>query len=131
MSKKMILIASALLIIGLVLFVVTMACVGWDFTKLGTVTFESSTHTVTEDFNSVSIDTDTADITFALSSDGSCRVECYEDSKIKHFVCVENGTLKIQSNNEKKWYDYIGFSFKSSKILSTFFIIDEVLLFSQ
>lgn len=116
MSKKIIIIACLLLVIGLLIFIVTMSANGWDFKAFGTVKYSQILHTALDEFDSIEINEDTADIEFSLSSDDRCIVDCYEDIKMKHSVYVENGTLKINVVNEKKWYDYIGFSFKSPKI---------------
>lgn len=116
MSKKIIFIALSLLVIGLLIFVIVMSVNGWNFKALGTVKYSQISHTALYEFTSIEINEDTADIEFALSSDDRCIVDCYEDLKMKHSVFVEQGTLKINVINEKKWYDYIGFSFETPKI---------------
>lgn len=116
-AMKIWLIAAAfLVVIGLIMFVVAMFLCEWDFLKLSTSKYETNTRTVTEDFRNISVNTDTADITFALSGDGTCRVECYEDEKEKHSVTVQNDTLVIKTVNEKAWYDYIGINLRSPKL---------------
>lgn len=67
-------------------------------------------------YGNLSMNTDTADIIFALSDDGKCRVECYEEEKAKHSVAVQENTLVIKMIDEKSWYDYIGINFGSPKI---------------
>ena len=114
-TKTWLLIASSLLLVGCALFVCVMSILKWDFTKLSTAKYETNTYEVGEEFDAISIDTDTADIVFALSDDGKCRVECYEDEKTKHSVAVENHTLVV-GTNPKAWYDYIGLGFRSPKI---------------
>ena len=78
--------------------------------------YETNIHDVNEEFNNISIKTDTADIAFVLSDDGTCRVVCYEDAKKSHSVEVQNGTLTVNVVNDKKWYDYIGVNIDSPKI---------------
>ena len=70
--------------------------------------YETNIHKINEEFDNVSIKTDTADIAFVPSNDGMCRVACYEDAKSIHSVEIQNGTLMINVVNNKKWYDYIG-----------------------
>ena len=70
--------------------------------------YETNIHEINEEFDNVSIKTDTADIAFVPSNDGTCRVSCYEDAKSIHSVEIQNGTLMINVVNNKKWYDYIG-----------------------
>ena len=78
--------------------------------------YETNIHKINEEFDNVSIKTDTADIAFVPSNDGMCRVACYEDAKIIHSVEIQNGTLMINVVNNKKWYDYIGVNIDSPKI---------------
>ncbi|MBQ8388655.1 MAG: DUF4097 family beta strand repeat protein [Clostridia bacterium] len=108
MAKKIwLIIAAALTVGGLLLFTIVMTVGGWDFAKLGTVELETNTHEITEDFNGISIDTETSDVVFLPSEDGKCRVVCYENVKAKHKVEVVDGVLKIEVNNTRKWTDYI------------------------
>ena len=78
--------------------------------------YETNIHKINEEFDNISIKTDTADIAFVLSDDGMCRVVCYEDAKKSHSVEVQDGTLTVNVVNNKKWYDYIGVNIDSPKI---------------
>lgn len=115
-TKAWLITAASLILIGCILFAGVMSTLGWDFAKLSTVRFETNTHDVTEPFGNISLVTDTANIVFALSNDGKCSVECYEEENAKHSVTVENGTLTVKVNEQKSLYDYIGFYFGSPKI---------------
>lgn len=108
--------AASLVLLGCILFAGVMTALKWDFSKLSTVKYETNTHEISEPFGDISLTTDTADIMFALSGDRKCRVECCEDENAKHSVNVENGTLVVKINNQKTWYDYIGFHFGPPKI---------------
>lgn len=115
-TKAWLITAAFLVLIGCVLFAGVMTVLGWDFTKLSTTKYETNTYEVSEAFDSISIHTDTADIVFALSDDGKCRVECHEGENAKHSVAVEKNTLVVDTN-PKSWCYYIGLSFDSSKIM--------------
>lgn len=115
-AKVWLITAGSLVLAGCILFIGVMLTVGWDFSKLSTVKYETNTHTITETFSDISSTTDTADIIFALSDDGKCKVECYEEENAKHSVSVKEDTLVIKVINTKSWYDYIGFYFGSPKI---------------
>ena len=78
--------------------------------------YETNIHKINEEFDNISIKTDTADIAFVLSDDGTCRVVCYEDAKKSHSVEVQDGTLAVNVVNNKKWYDHIGVNIDSPKI---------------
>ncbi len=115
-TKIWLITAAALVLIGCILFVGVMATREWNFTKLSTVRCETNTYEITEVFHDISLQTDTAAIVFALSSDGKCRVECYEEENAKHTVTVREDTLVIQVCDTRHWYDYIGFQFDSPQI---------------
>lgn len=108
MRKLWLTIASVCVVVGCSIFAVTMTACSWDFKALSTQKNITNTYEISEDFNNISIDTDTADIVFVCSSDGQCKVVCQEFEKEKHSVAVENGTLTIKAVNERRWYDYIG-----------------------
>lgn len=109
-------VAVALIVIGVLLLCGAGVQCGWDFSAMGKGNYETNVHTVTEEFHNFSIDTDTADILFAPSEDGTCRVECYEDEKARHSVSVQGDTLAIDIEDERAWYEYIGFDFATPKV---------------
>ncbi|MDO4831574.1 MAG: DUF4097 family beta strand repeat-containing protein [Clostridia bacterium] len=115
-TKVWLITATSLVLIGGILFVGVMTTLKWDFSKLSTVRYETNTHEIVEPFGDISLMTGTADIMFALSDDGKCRVVCYEEENAKHSVTVEEDTLVIKLIDTKSWYDYIGLRLGSPKI---------------
>ena len=116
-AKKVWLIVAALLVLaGSIMFVGVMTVLDWDFSKLGTNPYETNLHAITEDFQDISIRTNTATITFLPSPDGKCTVECYEREKALHAVTVEDGTLVIKVQDTRAWYEYIGINVGFPKI---------------
>lgn len=115
-AKVWLIIGASLFIIGVLVFAVAMTLNGWDFRKLSTVKYERETYKIADDFNSVVLKTDTADIKILPSEDESCSVICYEETNAKHSVCVKDGVLNITLQNQKKWYEYIGINFDSTKL---------------
>ena len=116
-TKVWLVIATTLVLLGCILFVGVMSTLRWDFMKLSTVKYVTNAYEVSEAFDGISIKTDTTDIVFALSDNGNCKVECYEEETSRHFVTVEDNTLVIKMNDSKSWYDYIGMNFGSPKII--------------
>ena len=110
---KWYIIATILTAVGLVMFVAVMCINKWDFTKLSTVEYETNLYELTEDFSNIKIDLDTADIVFGKSENDTCRVECYEDANCRHEVKVEDGTLVISVDDQRKWYNYVSLSFQA------------------
>lgn len=114
--KIWLIIASVLTVVGACIFAVSMSAIGWDFSALSTENYITNVHTVDESFETIYLETDTADVTVKLSNDDSCRVECFESEKQIHTVEVIDGRLYVRSNDQRKWYEYIGFSFNQTKI---------------
>lgn len=115
-SKIWLLIAAFLVIIGCVIFGSVMAMKNWDFKKLSTDNYETDSYDITEEFENINIKSDTADIVFTLSENGSTRVVCYEEKNEKHLVSVNDNELLIQVDNTRKWYEHIGINFSTPKI---------------
>ena len=115
-TKIWLVIAAVLVLIGCFIFVGVMAMLKWDFTKLSTNQYETNFYETVDEFSNVSVETDTARLTFETSDDGKCRVECFEESNAKHSVSVEDNTLVIKCINNKSWYDHIGINFGTPKI---------------
>lgn len=114
--KRLLVIAAALVVLGSGIVAAVMTEYDWDFSKLSTVKYETSTYQVSKAFNGISIHTDTADILFAASEDSTCRVVCHEQEKLKHSVAVDDGVLSIETVDDRQWYEYIGISIGSPKI---------------
>ena len=111
MSKALkiwLIVATALVLVGILIFGSVMTVFNWDFSKLSTSEFETNNHKIGENFNNISVNSDTASITFLPTDDGKCRVVCDEFEKEKHSVRIENGTLKVALNEDKEWYEHIG-----------------------
>ena len=115
-TKHWLLAAGALVLLGCILFAGTLAAQGWDITKLSTTSLETNTYAGKERFHDIEITTDTADVTFAVSEDGTYRVVCREAENAKHSVAVQNDTLTIENNTPKTWYAHIGLSFDTPQI---------------
>ena len=118
MSKALkiwLIVATALVLVGILIFGSVMTVFNWDFSKLSTSEFETNNHKIGENFNNISVNSDTASITFLPTDDGKCRVECFENVKAKHSVTVSDGTLYINLENKRTWHDYI-MNFGSAKI---------------
>ena len=115
-AKTWLIIAVSLVLIGGTVFISVMSKLGWDFSKLSTSKFETNYYKIQEDYQNISIITDTADIVFVPSENAVGEVVCYEQENKKHSVIVQNGTLTIKINDTRKWYEHIGLNFSTPKI---------------
>lgn len=110
-------IGGGLILLGALLFVIVMGANHWNFMKLGNVQYETNTYELNDVFQNIRIHTDTADIELVKSEDGKTKVVCRETPKCKHITAVNDGTLAIELNDTRKWYDYISFfNFDTTKI---------------
>ena len=115
-TKIWLVIAICLILVGCSMMAVTLHSLNWDLSGLDTGKYETNAYTVSQPFSNISVDTDTAEVIFALSPDGKCRVECFEEENGKHSVNVENDTLMIKTVNKTAWYDRIGIHLNTPKI---------------
>lgn len=115
-AKIWLIAAGSLVLLGCIVFAGVMTTLKWDFTELSTVRYETNIYEPDEKFGDISITSDTADIEFTLSDDGKCRVECYEAENAENSVAVQDGTLVIESSEQKARPFYVGFCFDSPKI---------------
>ena len=115
-TKVWLIAATALLLVGCIIFGGAMAMLKWDFRKLSTVKYETNTYIIDDEFDSISLKTNTADISFLPSDSGECKAVCYEEANRKHSVEVKDGTLNINLTDERKWYEYIGINIGAPEI---------------
>jgi len=115
-TKVWLIIATSLVLIGSIIFGGVMSVLKWDFTKLSTVKYEKNDYEMREDYQHISIITNTADIVFAPSENSTTLVSCYEQKGNMHSVSVKDGTLEIKIVDTRKWYEYIGINFGTPKI---------------
>ena len=119
MSKKTttwLIIATALVLIGCILFVSVMKMCKWDFTKLSTVKYETATYEFSEEIKNLSVLTDTANIVFLPSESEKTTVVCYQQKNIPHTAVLKDGTLTINNLDTRKCFEHIGINFGSTKI---------------
>jgi DUF4097 and DUF4098 domain-containing protein YvlB len=115
-KAKWLIFATVVLVIGLIIFGGAMSMLGWDFSKLSTIKYETNEHTVSESFGGVYVETHTADVELLPSEDGVVRVVCFEQKNVKHEVTVEGGMLTIKVQDMRKWYEHIGINFKTATV---------------
>ena len=115
-TKIWLVIAAILVVVGCMMFGGVMAVLGWDFVKLSTDKYETNKYEIEEDFNAISMNTDTADITFVPSEDAKCKVVCYEQENATHSVAVKDNTLVIETIDSRTWYEYVGINFGTPEI---------------
>ena len=115
-AKVWLIIVLSLVLVGCGIFIGVMSMLEWDFTKLSTAKYETNNYQIHEDYKSISIVTNTADIVFVPAENGESSVVCFEQKNMKHSVAVLNGKLIIELVDTRKWYEHIGINFNTPKI---------------
>ena len=112
-TKAWRIIATVLVLLGLIVFGGVMTVLKWDFRKLSTVKYETNTYQIDEAYQDISIVTKTANVVFVPSENDKTVVTCYEQKKVLHSVQVQDGKLMIEVVDTRAWYEYISISFDS------------------
>ena len=100
-------VAVGLLLAGIACMVVGLA-LGGHHDLLEEKTPLTATHFTPEgDFDSVVVDTITADVTFAYAEDGVCRVETRDRESIIYTAEILDGTLLIRAADNRAWYQHL------------------------
>ena len=106
--KAALIIASILLVAGLILGVVGLTLNGFDFEEMNTMKRIQNTYVIEDAFSHIAIEASIAKIEIVPATDGICRVDCEEKDKLYFTVSVSGDTLCIDLVNGTKWYDFIG-----------------------
>lgn len=113
MKKILLILGGAVFVLGIGIFFAAFAMADFDFEKLGTRKYKSSTVEVKEAFGNIKVDCDTADIEFKPGLKTSVDLYLEKDSDYK--VEVKNNTLYITEKEKNHWFN-VSFTSKSQKI---------------
>ena len=103
MKKFLLITAFILTFSGIALLIYAISSNGFNFPN--NENYSQSTYAVSEEFNNIKINSGEDDVVFKPSKTAS--VVCFDSEKIKHIVSAENGTLNIDYDDMRKWYDYL------------------------
>lgn len=121
--KKAVRYGIPMITIGVVIVVIAILSVGFDWSKLDNQRYEKKTYTVSEDFTDISIEGKTEDICFALSEDNSCRIVAKEQKNFTYNIEVVDGKLTITEEDSRKWYEkMVVFSFGWEEVKMTVYL---------
>ena len=109
MKKAWIIVAIVLTALGAAIFTGALFAARFDFSKFswGDREMTEKEYQVTRDFRSIDIRTDVTDIEFKVSPDGIFKAVAKEPAKMTHKVEVVDGTLRIESVDERKWFEHL------------------------
>ena len=114
-------VAASLILAGVLLFTCAIATSGFNFISgFNMKEYKTTSHEITEEFDSISIDARTADINVLPATDGKVTVICFEQENLAHDVSVEDGTLKVKLVDERHWFEHISFFDLHSPTISVY-----------
>ncbi len=87
------------------------------------VALVTTTFTPAGDFDSISVDALSADVTLLPAEDGVCRVEAKDLDKIRYTAEVVGGTLLIRAKDTRAWYEHL-ISFNGGDAALTVYLPD-------
>ena len=114
-TKIALIIATALLVLGGMIFSGAMSFVQWDFGKMSLNKPETNEYVLAESYQDILIETRTADVVILPSETEETTVVCKEQERLKHKVTVSEDTLTIKLVDTRKWHDYL-FDFANTQI---------------
>ena len=116
-SKKTVMFfAAGLTAFGIIISFIGLLVVKFDFKKFGTQEFDEHTYELVESFDKISMDVGSIDVKFVLSKDGKCKIVCRDETTVNHYAQVEEGSLVIKTEDNRRWYHKIGLFFESAKM---------------
>ena len=115
LKKALLVISIVFIIIGGAVFALSMNELGWDFIKLSSTDSSVKEHVITNEFDTISIISDSSDVKFIFSESVENRVVCHERENMSNTVSVENGVLAVNTVDSRSWTDYF-LLFENNKI---------------
>ena len=113
--KKIIVLSLAIIVLCTLTFTMT-GCSESPFVK-ALQNARDKAESITASFEGIEIVSDTADLTFVASDE--CKIEYTTHKKITYSTKVEDGTLKIKMEDNRRWFEKI-FSFGDSSKLTVY-----------
>ena len=101
-------VAGGLLLAGLSCIAVGHTMGGHAYLSDGDSRLVATTLTPEGDFDSISLETLSADVTLLYAEDGICRVEARDQEGVEYTAKVEDGVLTVRGEDTRQWYDRIG-----------------------
>ena len=82
-------------------------------------------HKITDSFDDIEIDVETADVDIKKAEDGQAKVVCVEKEKVYHTAEVSNNKLVIKVKDERRWYQKYLFNWNFKSMSVTVYLPEE------
>lgn len=118
-TKRLLIIAGALIIVGTVLGATAITMVGFNWESLSTrLPYEEKSYTydLKSGVTALSVSDVSSDVIFVSSNDDFIKINCFENENESYDIKLsEDGHLSVNYFKPKRWYEYIGFNFNHQK----------------
>ena len=120
-------VATSLIALAVIVFIVGMTMAKFNFSAklFTTASYETSTHEITDEFDSITIKALTSDVEILPSNDGVARVVSFERTNLKHTVEVTDGALTVNGEDTRRWIDHISIVNTESPKISVYLPSEE------
>lgn len=108
-TKKWFITAGILIIIGIMTGLAVFAASGFKLSAFVTTDdrVKKEYEIKRQDAVSLNISTISSDIVLKESYDETVRISCYESDRISFNSSINDGTLKIEEKDNRKWYEFL------------------------
>ena len=107
-TKKIILAALVLILAGVIIFTVTMCRNKWSVKGAVNTNKVTQTYEISENFDSISMKTETAQVSFVRSNNSRCSIVISDNENTSYNVGVKNNTLYIEKLKQSGFYVEFG-----------------------
>lgn len=105
----LIIIAAVCVAAGIVIAAGAFAASGFRLQNMTADKYETKNYYVSENFEKIDIKTVDADVYIIPYDSDEARVECLSSERVTYSVEAENGVLKVERQDDTKWWEHIGF----------------------
>ena len=87
-----------------------------DFSKFSPQKLVTNEHRIDDNYQNISVITDTAEVTFVATDNSYTSVVCNEQENAKHSVTAKDNTLLIELIETGEWYDHINIFTETTQV---------------
>lgn len=115
--KILLIIASALVVVGFGVFITVLVINDFDISKLNSNRYETNTYYISEDFSNIKIDVEVSNVSFIKTEEEQVKIVCNESERNKYNIAVEDDALVIKASWHSGWQQFFTFfSFKKEML---------------
>lgn len=103
-----IIVAACCIGVGLIIAFAGALMVGFNFTKLNSMSFEEKTYSVGSEFRNININGTECDVIILPSEDNECRIVSRDSTGIFTDFSVDGDTLFITRTDSRSWFEHFG-----------------------